>query len=272
MAPGPYAPEARPDYPGRLRLDGRGYVVLGTGDGIGGAVCDAIAQAGGRVLCVDLDGERVGKTAARCGGEAMTADVTDREQLTAVFDRAEELFGESFHGIVDVVGVSLAEPLADGTEESMRRQFDLVLRHPVLLTQVAIPRLAALGHGSVVFIGSLAGTANTPRLGLYGTAKAAVHHLATACAQEFGPYGVRTNAVVVGRILGSGGTPNPPAEAVRAVEAVVPQRRCGFPDDIASVVLFLLSDLAGYVNGAEIPVDGGIGVVSPLPSTHPANR
>ncbi|MER7363967.1 SDR family NAD(P)-dependent oxidoreductase [Nonomuraea wenchangensis] len=266
------SPDEVDDYVGRLRLDGRGVVVLGTGQGIGGAVCEAVAQAGGRVLCVDRDGAQAEAAAARCGGEAMAADVTDRAQLGSVFDRAEGLFGDDLYGIVDVVGVAMPELLADGTEESMQRQFDLVLRHPVLLTQVAIPRLARRGRGSVVFVGSLAGVANTKRLGLYGTAKAAVHHLATACAQEFGPQGVRTNAIVVGRVLQSGGDPNPDDEAVRAVERAVPQGRCGVPGDIASVVLFLLSDLAGYVNGARIPVDGGIGVVSPLPSTQRANR
>jgi NAD(P)-dependent dehydrogenase (short-subunit alcohol dehydrogenase family) len=260
------------DYLARLRLDGRGVVVLGTGDGIGGAVCDAVTQAGGQVLCADRELARAEKTAARCGGTPIAADITDRAELTAVFDRAEELFGDRLYGIVDVVGVAVAEPMADATEESMQRQFDLVLRHPVLLTQVAIPRLARRGAGSVVFIGSLAGILNTPGLGLYGTAKAAVHHLATACAQEFGPAGVRTNAIVTGRILQSGGDPNPPAEAVRAVEGVVPLGRCGQPGDIASAALFLLSDLAGYVNGAELPVDGGISIVSPLPSTQRANR
>jgi NAD(P)-dependent dehydrogenase (short-subunit alcohol dehydrogenase family) len=259
-------------YVDLLRLDGRGVVVLGAGEGIGGAVCAAVTQAGGKVLCVDLDEAQAKRTAERVGGTAMAADVTDREALTEVFDRAEEIFGDGFHGVVDVVGVSVPEFLADATDESMKRQFDLVLRHPVLLTQIAHPRLARRGRGSVVFIGSLAGAANTRRLGLYGTAKAAVHHLATAAAMEFGPQGVRTNAIVTGRILRSGGTPTPQGEVLQAVKRAIPLGRAGVPEDIAGAVLFLLSDLAGYVNGARLPVDGGIGIVTPLPSSLPGNQ
>jgi NAD(P)-dependent dehydrogenase (short-subunit alcohol dehydrogenase family) len=259
-------------YLAALRLDGRGVVVLGVGPGIGGAVCDAVAEAGGSLLCVDLDPAAAERTAARCGGKAMAVDVTDRDALTAVFDRAEELFGGDFYGVVDVVGVTRPGLLADETEETMTRQFDLVLRHVLLLTQIAHPRLAGSGRGSVVFIGSLAGEANTRRLGLYGAAKAAVHHLAGAAAVEFGPSGVRTNVIVTGRILGSGTTGTPDPAVLDTLRRAIPSGRTGVPEDIAGAVLFLLSDLSGYVNGVRLPVDGGISTVSPLPSSQAANQ
>lgn len=258
------------DYTNLLRLNGKGVIVLGAGEGIGGAVCAAVTQAGGKVVCVDIDGAQAERTAAHARGIAVTADVTDRAQLTAVFDRTEEIFGPDLYGVVDVVGVTFPALLADESDDTMQRQFDLVLRHPILLTQIAHPRLARRGKGSVVFIGSLAGAANTLRLGLYGTAKAAVHHLATAAAVEFGPYGVRTNAIITGRILRSGSTA--PSGVMQAIEQAIPLRRAGVPEDIAAVALFLLSDLAGYVNGAKLPVDGGIGVVTPLPSSQSANQ
>jgi NAD(P)-dependent dehydrogenase (short-subunit alcohol dehydrogenase family) len=135
-------------YLSALRLDGRGVVVLGVGPGIGGAVCDAVAEAGGSLLCVDLDPAAAERTAARCGGKAMAGDVTDRDALTAVFDRAEELFGGAFYGVVDVVGVTRPGLLAEETEETMTLQFDLVLRHVLLLTQIAHPRLARSGRGA----------------------------------------------------------------------------------------------------------------------------
>ncbi|MCG2621290.1 SDR family oxidoreductase [Arthrobacter sp. I2-34] len=260
------------DYVKKLDLGGRGVVVLGAGQGIGGAVADAVSQAGGRVLCVDIDAEQARRTAERSGGEGLAADVTDRAAMEAVFQRAEEWFGDDFYGIVDVVGVTVPQLLADTDEDSIQRQFDLVLRHALLMTQIGIPKLARRGRGSVVYIGSLAGVASTKRLGLYGAAKAAVHQLSAAAAHEFGPAGVRVNTVVPGRILASGGDPNPNPDALRPVELAVPLGRGGHPDDIASATLFLLSDLAGYISGVQIPVDGGISVVTPLPSTQPANR
>lgn len=260
------------NYPERLSLAGRGVVVLGTGAGIGGQVARAIAGAGGRVLAVDLNAEAAEEAAAAVGGIGMAADVTDRDQVAAVFDRAEAEFGDDFYGIVDVVGATVPEMLADSSAESYDRQFDLVLRHAVYVTQLGLPRLAARGRGSAVFIGSLAGVAQTRRLGLYGAAKAAEHHLAKAAAAEFGPHGVRVNGIVTGRILASGGDPNPDTSILETVNRAIPLRRTGFPDDIASATLFLLSDLAGYVTGVELPVDGGISMVTPLPSTQPANR
>lgn len=254
------------DYTSALRLDGRGVVVLGAGEGIGGAVCEAVAQTGGRVLCVDVDVERAKRAAERSGGRAAVADVTDRKALESVFAQAEDWFGDDFYGIVDVVGVVVIGALADHDEASTQRQFDLVLRHALLVSQLGIPRLARRGSGSVVFVGSLAGHASTLGIGLYGVAKAALHQLAAAAAHEFGPQGVRVNTVVPGRILSSGTVPADPEAMDRVVEAV-PLRRGGQPADIAAAALFLLSDLSTYVTGAQVPVDGGISVVSPLPST-----
>ncbi|MGF7234293.1 MAG: SDR family NAD(P)-dependent oxidoreductase [Frankia sp.] len=246
-------------------MDGRGVVVLGVGGGIGGHTVVALAEAGARVLCVDVDAERARQAAKECGGEHVAADVTSREALGAVFARAEVHFGADFAGIVDVVGAPVPTTLADASEEIVSRQLDLVLRHVVLVTQLGIPRLAARGRGAVVIVGSLAGIVDTPRLGLYGMAKAAVHRLALSAAHEFGPAGVRVNVVAPGRIAQSGSV-SPSADSIARITAAVPLGRLGTPSDVAGAVLFLMSDLAAYVTGAVVPVDGGIRGVSALPS------
>lgn len=254
------------NYPRLLRLDGRGFVVLGVGSGIGGQTCQALAQAGARILCVDVKCEVAQSMAQTVGGISITADVTRRGDMQAVFHLARTEFGAQFSGVVDVVGITLPGELPSYDDEAITRQFDLVLRHAILTLQIAAPMLAENGGGSVVFVGSIAGLASSPRIALYGTAKAALHHLTASAAHEFGPSGVRVNAVAPGRIRASG-TIGAAPELWNRIEAAIPLRRAGEPEDIASVILFLASDLSRYVTGNVIAVDGGIAQVSALPSS-----
>lgn len=253
-------------YPGLLQLAGKSFVVLGAGPGIGGEVAHAITQAGGRVLCVDQKPDVAERTAALTGGEFIGADVTSREDMEKVFARADELFGGTLNGVVDVVGITLPSPLPDYDDETIGLQFDLVLRHAILAIQMAAPRLAANGGGSITLVGSLAGLVSTRKVSLYGVSKSALHALAANAATELGPQGIRVNAVAPGRIRNSG-TIFPDPGLWEAIEKAIPLQRAGIPSDIAGPILFLLSDLARYVTGNVIAADGGIHRVSALPSS-----
>lgn len=253
-------------YPDLLRLDGKGFVILGSGAGIGREVSRALTQNGAQVLCVDLRGEVAAETAALVGGQSMAADITRRADLEQVFDKASDLFGDRFKGVVDVVGITLPNFLPDYTDEDIDRQFDLVLKHAIMTIQIAGPKLAANGGGSITLIGSLAGFVSTRKALLYGLAKGAVHQLAAFAGHEFGPQGVRVNAVAPGRIQNSG-TIFPDPDRWKAIEAAIPLGRVGTPADIAGPVLFLASDLARYVTGNTIAADGGISRVTALPSS-----
>lgn len=254
------------NYPGLLRLDGKSFVVLGAGKGIGGETCLALTQAGAKVLCVDLKPEVAEATAREVGGIALAADVTSRADMEAVFNKARSEFGKSFYGVVDVVGITLPGALPSYDDEALTKQFDLVLRHALLTLQIAAPMLAENGGGSICFVGSLAGLASMPRIALYGTAKAALHNLTVFASHEFGPSGVRVNCVAPGRIRSSG-TIGANPELWERIEAAIPLRRAGEPSDIAGAILFLASDLAKYVTGNVIAADGGISHVSALPSS-----
>lgn len=259
------------DYLARQQLTGRGFVILGVGAGIGSAVCSALSQAGAKLLCVDVKKEAAEAAATKFGGVAAVANVADRADMEAVFATAERQFGRDFCGVVSVVGVPLPGAITALDDEKVQRQLDLTLRPAILVTQLAAPRLAARGGGSVVFVGSLAAEVSTLNIALYGVGKAAVNKLAAAAAHEFGPGKVRFNVVSPGRIVASGVVPIPP-ETLARIEQAVPLRRAGTPADIAGVVLFLLSDLAGYVTGAVIPVDGGVGRISALPESAPKSN
>ncbi|RJG03104.1 SDR family NAD(P)-dependent oxidoreductase [Noviherbaspirillum sedimenti] len=256
------------DYLQKLRLDGRGYVVLGAGSGIGGQVCRAFTQAGARVICVDIQADVAKMTAEAVGGIAMQADVTSRADMTAVFERANSEFGKQFAGAVVVVGhpVPAPGPIGSYDDEGLFRQYQLVLHPGVVTTQIAGPMLAANGGGTITLVGSLAGLRSTKRVAMYGTAKAALHSFAMFAADEYGPSGVRINVAVPGRIKASG-TVDPAPEVWERVARGIPLRRIGVPSEIAGTILFLTSDLASYISGQVIVVDGGISGVSALPSS-----
>lgn len=253
------------DYAQMLRMDGRGFVVLGTGAGIGSEVCRALSQLGCQLLCVDRSPEAAQAVAEKVGGAFMVADIVDRSQMEAVFAAAEERFGADFYGVVDVVGLPVPGALGTLDDAAYDRQHDLVLRHAWFTVSIAAPMLARRGRGSIIFIGSLGANNHFPNVGLYCMSKAALNALARNASVEFGPSGVRVNVVAPGRIKASG-LLRPNDDVWPTIEAAIPLRRAGQPGDIASAVLFMASDLSSYINGEVLLVDGGINNVTPLPN------
>jgi NAD(P)-dependent dehydrogenase (short-subunit alcohol dehydrogenase family) len=256
---------AVPDYASLLRLDGKGFVVLGAGDGMGRQACHALSQAGATVLCVDRDATLAAAIAQEVSGVAVAADVTVRADVQRVFQLAQERFGQSLHGIVDIVGVAQIGALADLDDEAWNRQFDTVLRHAFLTIQLGGAALAKRGGGSIVFVGSISGLVSVARQAAYGTAKAALHHLVRCSAHELGPSGVRINAIAPGFVR----TPRLLSRLSdgfwESVGQVNPLRRVAIPAEIASAILFLCSDLASYVTANVMTLDGGTTSMAALP-------
>lgn len=254
-----------PNYMDMLKLEGRGIVVLGAGDGMGRQACHALAQAGARVLCVDRD-PALGESVSReVGGVAIAADVTLRDDVKRVFDLAERTFGTTLAGVVDIVGFSHIGPLEQIDDDAWAHQFDVVLRHAYLAIQIGGAALARRGGGSMVFIGSLSGVQSVANQAAYGTAKAALHHLVRCAAHELGPNAVRVNAIAPGFVRTPRLLTKLPADFWDRAASVNPMGRIAIPADIAGVILFLCSDLAGYVTGNILTLDGGASVVSTLP-------
>jgi NAD(P)-dependent dehydrogenase (short-subunit alcohol dehydrogenase family) len=247
------------DYPGALKLDGKAFVVIGAGGGgMGTESSLALAQAGAELLLVDIDSAQANEIASATGGTAHTCDVTDRAGMQAVFARANELFGSRFHGVVDIVGIAQAGPLPSFDDSAIERQFNTVLRHALLATQIAAPMLAKNGGGTLVFVGSISGVSAIASQAVYGMAKAALHHLARYAAQEFGPSGVRANVVAPGFVQTPRLKRALPTEVWDTLAASNPLRRVAEPKDIAKAILFLASDLSSYVTGNVLTLDGGI--------------
>ena len=241
-----------PDYRALARLDGRRFVVLGGGNGIGRQVCHALAQAGAKIVCVDRSLELAKAVAAEVVGEPVVADVTRRDDLEHV------LAGGPVAGLVDIVGMPVLGPLAELDDDDWQQQLDVVVRHAFLAMQVGGSAIAAAGGGAMVFVGSISGLAHVPGQAAYGAAKAALHQLVASMGRELAPAGVRVNAVAPGftrtprllRVLSS--------EQWSQVASIIPRGAAGSPAEIAAAILFLASDLASYITGQVLAVDGGM--------------
>ncbi|HEV2993222.1 MAG TPA: SDR family oxidoreductase [Acidimicrobiia bacterium] len=253
-----------PDYPQLLRLDGRRFVVVGAGQGIGRQAVHALASVGARVVCVDVDADRAGEVAAEVGGYAVVGDATRRADAERVFDEVAGALG-GLDGVVDIVGMARYATLLDVDDEEWDWHFDVVLRHAYLAVQLGGRRLTAGAGGVMAFVASVSGLTSAPRHAAYGAAKAGLMALVRSAAVELGPSGVRVNAVAPGVVW----TPRVSAvlgeEGRARNEANTPLRRVAQPADIAAALLFLCSDLSSYVSGQTIVVDGGVAAKFPYP-------
>jgi NAD(P)-dependent dehydrogenase (short-subunit alcohol dehydrogenase family) len=252
------------DYLSLLRLDGRGFVVLGAGQGIGEQACHALAQAGARVLCVDRDEQLARQIADAVRGVPCAADVTQRAEMERVFETAMQAFGR-VHGIVDIIGVAGIKPLAQVTDESWNQQFDIVLRHAFLAIQIGGEMMAADGGGSIAIVGSMSGHRAVPNLTAYGVSKAALHHLVRCAGTEYAPRGVRINAVAPGFVRTPRLNQRLSEDTWATIGKAIPTGRAATPSEIAGPLLFLASDLSAQMTGEVLAVDGGAGLMGPFP-------
>lgn len=253
-----------PDFLSLLRLDSRGFVVLGAGQGIGEQACHALSQAGARVLCVDRDDELARRIAGAVGGVPCTADVTSRADMQRVFDTAREVFGR-VHGVVDIIGVAGIKPLSAVDDGAWDQQFDIVLRHAFLAIQIGGEMMAAAGGGTFAFVGSMSGNRAVPNQTAYSVSKAALHHLVRCAGAEYAKRGVRINAVAPGYVRTPRLNQRLDEAAWSAISKVIPIGRPATPAEIAGPLLFLSSDLSAHLAGEVIAVDGAAGAVAAFP-------
>jgi NAD(P)-dependent dehydrogenase (short-subunit alcohol dehydrogenase family) len=253
-----------PDDAQGLRLDGRRFVLIGAGQGIGRQATHALASVGAQVFCVDKDPDLADDIAKEVSGIAGSGDATNRADAERLFLDAAAALGQ-IDGLVDIVGMAQYAGLVDITDELWDWHHDIVLRHAFLAAQLAGRAMSASGGGAMVFVASVSGISSAPLHAAYGVAKAGLMSLVRSAAVELGPAGIRVNAVAPGvvwtpRVSGYLGDKGRETNSANA-----PLRRVALPADIASAILFLASDLASYVTGQTLVVDGGVGVKFPYP-------
>lgn len=251
-----------------LGLAGKRALVAGAGQGIGRACVLGLAEAGARVACLEVDDERraaITREVEGLGAEALAVggDLSRRDDVEAAVAATVGGFG-GIDVAIDIVGEARWAPALELSDEQWDESFDLVLRHVFVLFQAAGRPMTEQGSGALVAIASVSGLFAAPFHAAYGAAKAGLVALVKTFAVELAPKGVRVNAVAPGAVLTprvlAMTTPERREESSRSI----PLGRMGEPEEIARAAIFLASDLAGYVTGQTLVVDGGASVKFPL--------
>jgi len=247
------------------RLEDKVALVTGGGAGIGRAIAETFAREGAHVVIADRDGDvarEVAGTIVKSNGAAQAeiVDVTDTGQVKALMQRLANAFerldvlvnnagvGErgDFRHLDDAAWDKVWKTNVDGTVRCSREAFDL---------------LKASGKGSIINLSSVMATKHTRQMSVYSATKGAVSALSRSLAVEYAPYGIRVNALcpgyvetaLIGRYMAK-------PMIAKALLTQTPLRRFGTPQDIANAALFLASDEAAYITGADLHVDGGMNV------------
>lgn len=248
---------------GWLGLAGRVCVVTGAGSGIGAAIAQGLADVGATVALLDRDEAAVHAVAERlqaggARGRPYVVDVADEAAVAATALRVREDFGPCW-GVVNNAGLLRPGALADIALEEWNRVLSINLTGYLLVAREFARQMRESSGGALVHVASISGHHPQTRSGAYSASKAGVLLMSRQMAVEWGPEGIRSNAVCPGMVrtpLSARFYEEPGFEARRA--AVTASRRIGEPTDIANAAVFLLSPRAGYVNGAELMVDGGM--------------
>ncbi len=236
-----------------IDLSGKRVVVTGGANGIGLAISRAFVAAGAVVWIFDLASEGPGEVSAAIGAHACIADVTDRGSLDRAFAEAGE---------VDIVaanaGIALGASLLDTSPDLWNRTLAVNLTGAFNTVQAAAETMKPRRSGSLVLTASTNSYDGEPDLVAYNASKAGLLGILHTAANELGPYGIRVNAVCPGlirtRITASQFAS---AETLSRYFKHISLGRGGEPAEVAQAVLFLASDLASYVTGSTLLVDGG---------------
>jgi NAD(P)-dependent dehydrogenase (short-subunit alcohol dehydrogenase family) len=242
-------------------LKGKTALVTGSTSGIGRATAIALATRGARVLVVGRNERRARDVVAEIegGGGSATYRLATLSDLESALDLVQWAT-EAGDGHVDILinnaGVALLGPSSAATEAEFDETFALNVKVPFFLVAELAPAMAERGWGSVVNVSTMVASFGQAGMAMYGASRAALELLTKAWAAEYGPSGVRVNAVAPGPTR-TALTETIPAEMVSQLAALAPAGRVARPEELAAAIVFLASDDASFVHGVTLAVDGG---------------
>jgi NAD(P)-dependent dehydrogenase (short-subunit alcohol dehydrogenase family) len=235
-------------------------LITGGTSGIGLATARKLAQLGIHVLVVGRNAER-GKRAVdeirSAGGQAdfLASDLGDAASVHDVAKKAIELGNGHIDILINNAGIFPLGPTHEMTEEQFDRAFSVNVKVPYFLVAELAPLMAGRGKGAIVNIATMVADYGVPGMSLYGSSKAAINLLTKTWAAEYGPKGVRVNAVSPGPTRTEGTAAM--GEGLEQLAAQAPAGRPATADEIAEAIVFLATDRASFIYGAKLAVDGG---------------
>ena len=250
------------------RLEGQVAIVTGGAQGIGGSASRRLAEEGAKVLIADIDvgaSQANVETIRAAGGvaDSLRADLGVHDDIKAMIDRATQLWGR-----LDILVNNAYSPAHGGgqggalevTEEAWDAGMGLLVKSIFLGVKYAVPEMQKTGSGSIVNISSVHGLLMAEGKLVYEAGKSAVIGMTRQMAIDYGPMGIRVNAICPGHIaterIQAQWRENPTGE--RFFEDQYPLRKFGLPVDVANAIVFLSSDEASFITGHALVVDGGL--------------
>ena len=235
-------------------------LITGATSGIGRAAADKLAQSGVHVMVVGRNVERGKKTIAEiraAGGKAdfISSDLRDAASARAVARKAVELGGGHVDILINNAGIFPFGATHEMSEESFDDVYALNVKAPYFLVADLAPSMAQRGKGAIVNVSTMVADYGAAGMSLYGSSKAAINLLTKTWAAEYGPSGVRVNAVSPGPTRTEG--TDAMGEGLEQLAAQAPAHRPATAEEIAEAIVFLATDRASFIYGAKLAVDGG---------------
>lgn len=238
-------------------LSGKAAIVTGASRGIGRAIAERLAAGGARVVVNYLNSATAAEELAeRIGGIAVRADVSQQQEVLAMFDRAETAFG-GLDIVVNNAAIALMAPIGEAADEDFDRVFAVNTRGAFYCCREAARRLRA--GGRIINISTGATVGGTVAMGVYCGSKAAVEQFTRALARELAPRGITANTVSPGFTETEMFLALP--HLVKLAPELTPLGRAGKPEEIAAVVAWLCTEDARWITGQNIQAGGGLTMV-----------
>jgi len=229
-------------------------IVTGAGTGLGAAIAERLAKEGYVLGLLDQDEACVTSVAERLNAKALPADVASPEAVAEAFDA----FGP-VDLLVNNAGIARFGPLLEQSALDMQAVINVNLLGTAICSQQAARGMATLGGGCIINMSSINAITPGPNVGLYAATKAAIQNLTVLQSIEWGPLGIRVNAIAPGFIDAGMSAPFFANESIREKRSQgVPLKALGTAEDVVNAVVYLQSDAARYVSGHQLVVDGGV--------------
>ncbi len=243
------------------RLDGECALITGGGSGIGFGIAACMARAGANVVLAGRREAALRDAVARLGGAAayVAGDITDFDGAEGLAALAAERAECPVSILVNNAGNHLKKPALETTPEEFLSVLDTHLRAAHALSRAVAPGMIQRGHGSILFISSMAAYMGVPLVMAYAAAKSALFGMVGTLSAELAGQGVRVNAIAPGWIASDMSRKALESDPARKAKVMgrIPMNRMGEPDEIGRAAVFLSSPAAAYITGVTLPVDGG---------------